>query len=169
MKTYLRNVAFAVAFIGMAAFGVNYYPAIAQNIGQIFKAQNGLANAPSIYGVGDATSGLYFAPGSVGPTRHFSGGSVSTNNLPVLSNGGATPLLTAGSTDTAGQFSSTAGTTTLTLTFGTTYNSAVPSCVVQEQGGTVAPTYTVSKTAITVTVLVAATNYDYICIGPSGG
>jgi hypothetical protein len=140
--------------------------AIAQGFIGIF--QNGTALAPSVYGEGDPTSGLYFGTGFTGTTRHIASGSTATNNIPVLSNGGASPVLKAGSTDTAGQFSSTSGTTTLTATFGTAWTTA-PACIVQEQGGTVAPTYTVSTTAITITVMVAATNYNYLCVGLSGG
>jgi len=139
---------------------------MAQGIIGVF--QNGNPLAPSVYGVGDSTSGFYFGTGYAAWSRHIATGSIATNNLPVLSNGGASPVLGTGSTDTAGTMASTTGTTTLTLTFGTAWNAA-PVCIVQEQGGTVAPTYTVSTTAITATVVVAAATYNYLCLGRNGG
>jgi hypothetical protein len=139
---------------------------IAQGVIGVF--QNGQPLSPSVYGVGDTSSGFYFGSGFASWTRHIASGSVGTNNLPVISNAGASPVLTAGSTDTAGRFLSTSGTTTATLTFGTAWTT-VPSCILQEQGGSTAPTYTVSVTAITITVMVSATNYNYLCVGLSGG
>lgn len=166
MSQKLKATALALALIFVLPLLATLERPIAQ--GFLGVMQNGVRNSPSVYGVGDASSGFYFGTGFAGVSRHWAGGSIGTNNLPVVSNAGASPLLTAGSTDTAGQFSSTAATTTATVTFGTAWTTP-PSCIVQEQGGAVAPTYTVTAAAIVVTVLVAATNYNYICMGLSNG
>jgi len=114
------------ASLTVAGFASGVLPALAQSIGSIFIAQNGLANAPSIYGAGDISAGLYFGTAKVGPTRHVAGGSTATNNLPVVSTCGTDAALVAGSTDFAGKI--TVGTTAsnaCTLTFGTTYGTAL--------------------------------------------
>lgn len=164
----LRHSIGGIYFAGLALLAAGFVTvAVAQGFQPPMMFFNGTRLSPSIAGQ-DNSAGLYFGTGFAGVSRHWASGSIAANNLPVVSNAGATPLLTAGSTDTAGQFSSTAATTTATLTFGTAWNTA-PVCVVQEQGGAVAPTYTVTTVAIVVTVLVAATNYNYICMGMSNG
>jgi hypothetical protein len=79
---------------------------------------------------------------------------------PVLSSCGSATIV---GNDTMGQYTTGAG-TTCTLTFATAWPAA-PRCFVVPQGNLNYPTYTVSTTAITVTVDVTATAYNYFCIG----
>lgn len=85
--------------------------------------------------------------------------------------GGATPVLTTCGTapaitgsDYAGKITTGSAATTCTLTFATTYGTA-PACLVATEGGATQPTYTTSATAITVSVDIASTVYNYICVG----
>lgn len=87
---------------------------------------------------------------------------LSTNVAsPVLSTCGTTPTIVGN--DTVGKLTTGGTATTCTVTFTAAYNVA-PACIVQPQGGTVYPTFTTSTTAITITVDVAATVYNYICL-----
>ena len=169
---FRRTIA-AIALAGCLAFGgyaSGILPALAQSIGQIFIAQNGLANAPSVYGAGDNTSGLYFGTGKAGFTRHVSAGSTATNNLHVVSTCGTSAALATGSTDHA--FKITVGTSAsnaCTLTFGTTYASA-PMCIIQNATtGAAANVYAISATAITWSSALADSTVLYgVCYGIGG-
>lgn len=146
--------------IGAATFG-----AVAQGV--IFIAQNGVPSGPSVYGIGDPTSGLYFAPGAAGFSRHVVAGATTTNNLPVLSTCGTSPTLAAGSTDRAGKITvGTSASNACTLTFGTTYTTA-PFCIVQNSlTGAAANVYAVSATTIVwSSALADSTTLFYECIG----
>jgi hypothetical protein len=129
--------------------------------------QNGTSNAPSVYGIGDTLSGLYFGTGFTGFTKHEVAGTVSGANLPVLSTCGTSPALGTGSTDHAGKITvGTSASAACTLTFGTTYTTA-PFCVVQNlTSGAPANVYVVSATTIVwSSVLADSTVLEYICIG----
>lgn len=67
-------------------------------------------------------------------------------------------------TDYAGTIQTSS--TSATITFGQTYTGADDaSCILQEMGGTVVPTFTTSATALTATVVVSGVKYHYICVG----
>lgn len=60
----------------------------------------------------------------------------------------------------------TASSTSMTITFASTYTGADDAgCTLQEMGGTVVPTFTTSATALTATVVVNGAKYHYICLG----
>ncbi len=82
---------------------------------------------------------------------------------PVLSTCGTAPSLTG--SDNALRLTTGSAATTCTVTFGSAHTTA-PACVITPQGAAVQPTYTVSATAISMTVDVASTIYNIICIGP---
>lgn len=103
----------------------------------------------------DASGGVYF-PGHI----------MSNTNIgarPVLSTCGTAPSFTG--SDTALRLTTGSAATTCTVTFGVAHITA-PACVITPQGAAVQPTYTVSATAISMTVDVASTVYNIICIGP---
>lgn len=99
----------------------------------------------------DAANNVYF------PKKILS----TTTASPVLTTCGTTPTIVGN--DTVGKLTTGGTATTCTITFTTAYNVA-PACIIQPQGGTVYPTFTTSTTAITITVDVAATVYNYICL-----
>lgn len=94
-------------------------------------------------------------------------GHINSNNRvgapPVLSGCGTAPSFTG--SDTALRLTTGSAATTCTVTFGVAHTTA-PSCVITPQGAAVQPTYTVSATAIAMTVDVASTVYNIICMGP---
>jgi len=137
--------------------------AIAQGVIGIF--QNGIPALPSVYGIGDPTSGVYFGTGYAGFSKHDSAGSIATANLPVVSGCGTSPSLTAGSTDQAGKVTvGTSASNACILTFGTTYTTA-PFCIVQNlTTGAAANVYVVTATAITwSSALADSTVLMYVC------
>lgn len=81
---------------------------------------------------------------------------------PALSSCGTSPSITGN--DLAGTFTTGSAATTCTLTFATAYPAA-PYCFVVPQGNLNFPTYTTSTTALTITVDVASTAYNYLCVG----
>lgn len=93
-------------------------------------------------------------------------GKIKSNGtgIPVLSGCGTTPTIVAGSTDFAGKLTTGSAATTCTITFSSTWGTA-PSCILTPEGGATHPTYTTSATAITVTVDIASTVYNYVCVG----
>ena len=138
-------------------------PLVAQGVIGVF--QNGLAAAPSVYGIGDVTSGLYFNTGYAGFSKHDAAGSVATANLPVLSTCGTSPALAAGSTDQAGKITvGTSASNACTLTFGTSYGTA-PFCIVQNlTTGAAANVYVVAAaTIIWSSALADSTVLMYMC------
>lgn len=103
----------------------------------------------------DTNNATYF-PGHVNTSSRAS-------QLPVLSTCGTAPSFTGN--DTAMRLTTGSAATTCTITFGVAYVVA-PACVITPQGAAVQPTYTVSITAISMTVDVASTVYNIICMGP---
>lgn len=81
---------------------------------------------------------------------------------PTISGSGNNGTAVGTPTDNAGTIL-TSG-TTLTLTFGQAFGAA-PACILQEQAGSTAPTYTVATTGILATTVVTAKNYSYFCPG----
>lgn len=88
----------------------------------------------------------------------------------ILSTAVASPALTSCGTapsivgnDTVGKLTTGSAATTCTFTFVTAYNVA-PACIFQTQGAATQPTYTTSTTAVTFTVDIASTVYNYICM-----
>lgn len=169
MRDFFKRQFQAVAHIRALAFalvlGVIAVPLVAQGTLGIF--QNGLPTAPSAYGIGDSSSGLYFGTGYAGFSKHVVAGSTATANLPVISGCGTSPSLTSGSTDHAGSITvGTSASNACVLTFGTTYTTA-PFCVVQNKTtGAAANVYTISATAITwSSALADSTVLYYICVG----
>lgn len=81
--------------------------------------------------------------------------------LPALTSCGTSPSIVGN--DTVGKLTTGSGATTCTLTFATAYNVA-PACVVSTQGAATQMTFTTSTTALTATVDVASTVYNYICL-----
>lgn len=150
-------------FIGLFT-GIAIAAAIAQGI--VPQLQNGFATAPSLAGVGDSSSGIWFQTGITGFTKHESAGSVATANLPVLSGCGTSPSLGTGSTDHAGKITvGTSASNACVLTFGTTYTTA-PFCVVQNlTTGAAANVYVIAATTITwSSALADSTVLNYICL-----
>lgn len=85
----------------------------------------------------------------------------STANTPVLTSCGTAPSIVGN--DTVGKLTTGSAATTCTMTFSLAYNVA-PACVVSAQGGATQPTFTTSTTALTMTVDIASTVYNYICM-----
>ena len=91
--------------------------------------------------------------------------------------GGTAPTLTScgtGSptvtgTDVAGKFTTGGTATACTMTFASTYTNP-PACSVVVEGASTQPTFTISATAITFSVDIASTTYEYMCwsIGTGG-
>ena len=138
-------------------------PLVAQGVIGVF--QNGIAGAPSIYGIGDVTTGIYFNTGYAGFSKHDAAGSVTATNLPVLSTCGTSPSLAAGSTDQAGKITvGTSASNACTLTFGTSYGTA-PFCIVQNlTTGAAANVYVVAATTIIwSSALADSTTLMYMC------
>lgn len=94
-----------------------------------------------------------------GATAHFK----STGSAPSLGGTCGTGAAIAG-TDVAGRVTTGTGGTSCTITFAATFTNA-PSCVLFTEGSATPPTCTISATAITCTTTVAATTYDYQCVG----
>lgn len=134
----------------------------------IFGLACGLAYAQNI------TKGIQLSQDPTGPIGYdTSGGSYFPGHInsnarvgvpPVLTTCGTAPSFTG--TDTALRLTTGSAATTCTITFGTPYLVQIPACVITPQGAAVQPTYTVSLTAISMTVDVASTVYNIICMGP---
>ena len=89
----------------------------------------------------------------------------SAAGKPVLTACGTTPTNTG--SDIAGTFTTGTGGTTCTITFVKTYTNT-PACQFATYGSSTLPTCTVSATAITCSVTVAATTYAYQCHSMAG-
>ena len=119
------------------------------------------------------TKGIQLSQDATGPIGYDTNGAsyfpghINSNTRvglpPVLSSCGTAPSSTG--SDTALRLTTGSAATTCTVTFGVAHVTA-PSCVITPQGAAVQPTYTVSATAISMTVDVASTVYNIICIGP---
>ena len=77
---------------------------------------------------------------------------------PTIINGTAVTSLS----DLAGVVTTTA--TSLGITFGTPFVQ-VPACVLQEQAGATAPTFTAYTSQLSATTVVSGKNYSYTCLG----
>jgi hypothetical protein len=86
----------------------------------------------------------------------------SGKGTPALTSCGTSPTITGN--DTMGQYTTGSAATTCTLTFATAFANGT-RCFVTPQGNLNFPTYTSSTTALTVTVDVASTVYNYLCFG----
>jgi len=166
MKTFRLRLASLVLAAGLLG-GLWYAPQIEHAFAQGFIGifQNGLGTNPSVYGVGDASSGVYFGTGYAAFSKHDGAGSIATANLPVVSGCGTSPALAAGSTDQAGKITvGTSASNACILTFGTTYTTA-PFCIVQNlTTGAAANVYAVAATTITwSSALADSTVLMYIC------
>lgn len=106
--------------------------------------------------IGYDTNGASYFPGHINSTARV-------GPVPVLSTCGTAPSFTG--TDSALRLTTGSAATTCTITFGVPFVVA-PACVITPQGAAVQPTYTVSITAISMTVDVASTVYNIICMGP---
>lgn len=121
-------------------------------IGQNITRSVQLSQDPTgIYGV-DTNNNVYFANKILAR---------STNAVPVLTGCGTAPSILGN--DTVGKLTTGSAATTCTVTFSLAYNVA-PACVISAQGTATQPTFTTSTTAITITVDIASTVYNYICI-----
>lgn len=144
MKRYLASI--------LLILGLSLAPAYAQNI----------------------TKGVQLSQDPTGPVGYdTNGGSywpghINTNTRvglpPVLTSCGTAPSFTG--SDTAMRLTTGSAATTCTITFGTAFVLQKPACVITPEGAAVQPTYTVSLTAISMTVDVASTIYNIICMGP---
>ena len=119
------------------------------------------------------TKGIQLSQDATGPIGYDTNGAsyfpghINANTKvglpPVLSSCGTAPSFTG--SDTALRLTTGSAATTCTVTFGVAHVTA-PACVITPQGAAVQPTYTVSAAAISMTVDVASTVYNIICIGP---
>lgn len=132
-----------------------------------------LALASALGFAQNITKGIQLSQDATGPIGYDTNGAsyfpghINANNRvglpPVLSSCGTTPSFTG--SDTALRLTTGSAATTCTVTFGVAHVTA-PACVITPQGAAVQPTYTVSATAISMTVDVASTVYNIVCIGP---
>lgn len=121
--------------------------ALSQNINrsiQLSQDPTGIFNA-------DTNNNVYFS-------RHILN---RDSNAPVLSGCGTSPSI-AGN-DSVGKLTTGSAATTCTVTFSLAY-AVAPACVISAQGTATQPTFTTSTTAITITVDIASTVYNYICM-----
>lgn len=143
MRKYLAPILLILGLAGGLAF--------AQNITKgIQLSQDGTGP------IGYDTNGASYFPGHINSTTRVGA-------RPVLTSCGTAPSFTG--TDTALRLTTGSAATTCTVTFGVAHVVA-PACVITPEGAAVQPTYTVSNTAIAMTVDVASTIYNIICIGP---
>lgn len=137
-----RILAPAILILGLACS-----VAFAQNITKGLQLSQ---DASGPFGV-DAANNVYFQK------KILSTSTVS----PVLTTCGTAPSIIGN--DAVGKLTTGSAATTCTVTFTTAYNVA-PACIVAPQGSATFPTYTTSTTALTFTVDIASTVYNYICM-----
>lgn len=118
-----------------------------------------------------AGGGATISSGSLtlsGASTHLK--AIASSTTPTLSSCGTSPVLTTGSTDVAGKVTTGSAATTCTITFGSTYTNA-PACFVKNitAGSPASPTWTVSATAITMSVDLASHAYAYGCVSIGNG
>lgn len=133
-----------------------------------------LGLAGSIALAQNITKGIQLSQDGTGPIGYdTNGGSYFPGHInsntrvglpPVLTTCGTAPSFTG--SDNALRLTTGSAATTCTITFGTAHVIQKPSCVITPEGAAVQPTYTVSLTAISMTVDVASTVYNIICMGP---
>lgn len=143
MKRYLAPILLIIALAGSLAFAQNITKGI-----QLSQDSTGP--------IGYDTNGASYFPGHINSTARVGA-------RPVLSTCGTAPSFTG--TDTALRLTTGSAATTCTITFGVPFVVA-PACVITPEGAAVQPTYTSSITAIAMTVDVASTVYNIICMGP---
>jgi len=143
MRKYLLPSLLILACFAGAAIGQNITKSV-----QLSQDPTGLVGY-------DTNNGVNF-PGHINSTTR---GSLP----PVLSTCGTSPSFTG--SDNALRLTTGSAATTCTVTFGTAFTTA-PACVITPQGAAVQPTYTVSATAISMTVDVASTVYNIVCMSP---
>lgn len=139
MKRHLAPIFLILAF----ACGL----ALAQNITKGVQLSQ---DATGPIGV-DASNNVYF-PNKLLSTRVIT---------PTLSTCGTAPSIIGN--DTVGKLTTGSAATTCTVTFSAAFNVA-PACVVSAQGTATQPTFTTSTTALTMSVDIASTVYNYICL-----
>lgn len=147
MKELLKKI--GVGFtVGLAMFAGL---ALAQNINRAIQLSQDPTGAISV----DTQNNVYW-PG------HFL---LNTANrpAPVVSGCGTAPTLTG--TDMSMKLTTGSAATTCTVTFGTAYVTA-PQCLVVGSAAII-PTYTTSTTALAMTVDVASTIYNIVCMSVS--
>lgn len=103
----------------------------------------------------DANNNAYF-PNHINPLGNL-------GSAPTLASGGVTFLTGTTPSDNAAKISIPSSVTTMTLTFGQAFGT-VPACILQEEAGTVAPTFTVATTGVLATVVASSKTYDLICL-----
>lgn len=127
---------------------------------------SGLAWAQNIT---QSLQGTQFANGPVGLDANFN--AYFPNHMNAFGNKGLPPTVAAGGvtfltgttpTDNVAKISIPASVTTLTLSFGQAFGS-VPACSLQEEAGTVAPTYTTATTGVLATVVASSKTYNLLC------
>lgn len=121
--------------------------AVGQNITRSVQLSQ---DGTGVFGV-DTNNSVYFS-------RHVLN---RDSNAPVLSGCGTAPSI-AGN-DTVGKLTTGSAATTCTVTFSLAY-AVAPACVISAQGTATQPTFTTSTTAIVITVDIASTVYNYICM-----
>lgn len=159
LRAGLIGIAFAVAFGGYA---------VTQGYSLSGAVQPGTALSPSISGPSDVANGINIPSGTsshITVTKHLS---TTTLLQPALSSCGTSPVLTTGSSDMNGSYTTGSGATTCTLTFGATYVTA-PTCVQSAQGTATQPTFTTTATTLVNSVDIASTVYNYFCVAKAGG
>ncbi len=139
----LRSLLFPV-FLILACLGANA-------IGQTISKGVQLSQDPSGPIGMDASNNVYF-PNKILSTR---------TTTPVLTSCGTSPSILGN--DTVGKLTTGSAATTCTMTFSAAYNVA-PACIVSAQGTATQPTFTTSTTALTMSVDIASTVYNYICM-----
>lgn len=80
---------------------------------------------------------------------------------PVLTGCGTSPSIIGN--DVVGKLTTGSAATTCTVTFETAY-AVAPACAISAQGTATQPTFTTSTTAIVITVDIASTVYNYLCM-----
>lgn len=106
------------------------------------------------------TNGMTISTGSF--TMSSAGHAAFTGTAPSITSCGSTPSPSITGSDMAGRFTTGGTATSCTITFQATFTNP-PSCIIHTEGSATQPTYTTSATAITITVDIATTTYDYIC------
>lgn len=163
------------ALIGFAGLltGLALTAAVAQGVGPLV-VQNGSVGGPSISGIGDNTTGIYFGTNRVGTQGHLEAAArnigTGASSQPTLSACGTTPGIATGTSDTAGTVTMGTTATGCVITFGTAF-ALPPSCTVTWRATPLASqSYVVAAGNITLTQTSTSNNLiDYVCIAKSGG
>ena len=125
-------------------------------------------------GQGDVILGFQLNAPAVGTNNYLEIGS-SLSSVPIagnmaawttvnLSSCGTGPAIAAvGTSDIRGTITTGTGATACTATF-TTAKTNAPTCIVTARSG-IAPAYTTSTTALTLSTVAASATYDYFCTG----